>query len=106
MTCLEAVETSEIRLWDSLRKAAGDISLFLSMSKEPKDSNEEPKDDDVASDDEAIGYRRHYENLQVTPLWDSVLHQSYPLLRILDQCLVRSFVTSAQFNSNVAIRMI
>ena len=110
-TRIEAAGASEIRLWDPKREVVGDISLFLSMSKEPEvsdeepeDDDEKPEDDDEESDDGMVDYWGSYEDL--TPLWDSVLHQSYPLLKILGQCLVRSFVTSAQFNPNVAIRLI
>ena len=104
-TRLEAAETSEIHLWDPKRKTVGDISLFLSMSKEPEDSDEEPEDGDVESDNGIMSdYRGPYKGL--TPLWESVLNQSYPLLKILGQCLVRSFVTSAQTNSNMSIRLI
>ena len=95
LTCLEAAGTSEIRLWDPKREAVGDVSLFLSMSKEPEDSDEEPEDNDVESDDVVIDDRDYYyENL--TPLWDSVLHQSYPLLRILGQCLDKDDVFCIQ----------
>ena len=98
LTCLEAAGISEIRLWDPQRKDVGDISLFLSMSKEPEDINEAPEDGDVESDDEVVDFRGHYEDL--TPLWDSVLNQSHLLLKILGQCLVRSFVTNVQFHQH------